>query len=125
MSSSLFPQEIWDEIVDYTAGDFHEKTHLAELKSASLASRCFVSRAQLYIFRSISIHHSPTAEPGVLAERLLNVMTSSPHLIPHVQDLHVYDGDAKILHSVAQIPWSNVLQLTLGAVEAAAGSSIL
>ncbi|KAJ7604266.1 hypothetical protein FB45DRAFT_62542 [Roridomyces roridus] len=122
MSSSLFPQEIWDEILDYMADHFN---HKMDMKSASLASRWLVPRAQFYIFRSISIHHSSPAEPGVLAERLLNVMTSSPHLIPHVQDLHVYAGDAESLDAVAQIPWSNVLQLTLGSVEAASGSTIL
>ncbi|KAJ7604264.1 hypothetical protein FB45DRAFT_880847 [Roridomyces roridus] len=126
-ASSLLPQEIWDEIVDQlAAGDFHETK---ELKSLCLAGRCFVSRAQFHIFHSIWIsYHPPTAVvTGVRAQRLLNVMTSesSPHLIPYVQDLHIYAGDAKSFHSVAQIPWSNVLQLTLFTVEAASGSSLL
>ncbi|KAJ7605892.1 hypothetical protein FB45DRAFT_1041807 [Roridomyces roridus] len=122
-SSTLFPQEIWDEIVDQIAG-FEERMHMADLKSTSLASRCFVPRVQSYIFRSISIE-TLNGESGVLAERLLNMMTSSPHLIPHVQDLHVYTGDVRSLSAVAQIPWSNVYQLTLGSMEAAAGSVVL
>ncbi|KAJ7604263.1 hypothetical protein FB45DRAFT_1013615 [Roridomyces roridus] len=62
MSSPLFPQETWDEIVDHIAGHFDEKMHMAELN--------------------------------------------------------------RLLWPVA-IPWSNVLQLTLGSMEAAAGSTIL
>ncbi|KAJ7605791.1 hypothetical protein FB45DRAFT_1041872 [Roridomyces roridus] len=123
-SSTLFPQEIWDEIVDQIAG-FEERMHMADLRSASLASRCFVPRAQSYIFRSLSIETVNGTEPGVLAERLLNTMTCSPHLIPHVHDLHVYMGDVRSLSAVAQIPWSHVYHLTLGSMAAAAGSIVL
>ncbi|KAJ7605214.1 hypothetical protein FB45DRAFT_1145008 [Roridomyces roridus] len=125
LSTARFPQELWDEIIDQMAGNFDEHHNMAHLKCASLAARCFVQRAQIYIFRSISIQKSPPMEPIVHAERLLDVMAWSPHLIPYVQYLHVHAGDSRSLYAIAQVAWSNGLQLTLTSVKAAAGSIAL
>ncbi|KAJ7221279.1 hypothetical protein GGX14DRAFT_429378, partial [Mycena pura] len=124
--SAILVQEIWDEIVDHLALACRaEAMDMEDLKSASLIGRCFVSRPQSHIFRSISVQNMPRVTARVLAERLLDLMSSSPHLIRYVQALQIHSGDSVTLHSVAQIGWSHVYQLTLGGVEAASGSVVL
>ncbi|KAJ7460032.1 hypothetical protein B0H11DRAFT_2058563 [Mycena galericulata] len=125
-SSTLLAQEIWDEIVDHLAGDrFDEAMHMADLQSASLICRSSVLRAQSHIFRCVSVRIKPQAAARVFAERLLNLMTASPHLIQLVKGLEIYNGDSETLHAVARIHWSHVYQLTLGPVEASSGTVVL
>ncbi|KAJ7619695.1 hypothetical protein FB45DRAFT_931437 [Roridomyces roridus] len=104
---TLLAQELWDEIVDHLQG------RTDDLKSLSLTHRRFLPRAQSHTFRSITVWNARKAGAGGIARRLLDVMTSSPHLIRHVQILNVFAGDPKSLQSLARIPWSHVDQLTL------------
>ncbi|KAJ7494918.1 hypothetical protein FB451DRAFT_1477200 [Mycena latifolia] len=114
-SSAGPSMELWDEIMDYLAAHPSEAGYLVDLKSAS----------QSYIFRSISVRNLPGVSAPIVAERLLQLLTASPHLIQYVRELEVFHGDSEVMRSVAQIPWTSVYQLTLGPVDPTPGSLIL
>jgi hypothetical protein len=61
----------------------------------------------------------------IIAERLLDLLMASPHLIPYVRELEVNHGDFRVVQFVAQVPWSSVDQLTLGLMDPGTGDVIL
>ncbi|KAJ7753886.1 hypothetical protein B0H14DRAFT_3896546 [Mycena olivaceomarginata] len=79
--SGHFPQELINLVVD----NLHED--IATLKSCSLAAPTFVTSARIHIFKHIEIT-PPKRNTGLSpCQKLLDLLTSSPHLAPLVDDL--------------------------------------
>ncbi|KAJ7359460.1 hypothetical protein DFH08DRAFT_846146 [Mycena albidolilacea] len=82
-------QELVDPIVDDLYGD------APSLKSCSLAARIFVASAQTCVFNKIEIlppSRNANGSRDSPWEKFYKLLTSSPHLAPHVDELHVLVG---------------------------------
>ncbi|KAJ7766356.1 hypothetical protein DFH07DRAFT_352284 [Mycena maculata] len=80
----MLPQELIDLTVDHLRGD------ISTLKSCCLAARTFVSSAQAHVFNKIDI--LPPSLDGARSspcQKLYKLLTSSPHLAPLVNELHI------------------------------------
>jgi hypothetical protein len=72
------PQERIDVILDNVHDD------IPSLKSCSLAARTFVTSARKHIFKKVEIVSSSDA-----FQRFYNLLSSSPHIPPLVEDLRI------------------------------------
>ncbi|KAF8191007.1 hypothetical protein K438DRAFT_1970754 [Mycena galopus ATCC 62051] len=105
-ASGLLVQELWDEIVDC----LHDSR--TDLLASALVCRAFVARAQMHLFRSIVIasHRHQTTVSGT---QLLEILSSSPHLIDYIYDLYIGRCDPATLTPIVQIAWSRISTISL------------
>ncbi|KAJ7877545.1 hypothetical protein B0H14DRAFT_3782692 [Mycena olivaceomarginata] len=102
MIPAILPvQELWDQIVD----ELHQSRK--DLEPCTLVCRALVARGQSYTFRYIHLMD------GLRVNRLGRLLTSSPHLIPHIRHLSLRNCGAESFIPLQRIPWSNVETLTL------------
>ncbi|KAK6992936.1 hypothetical protein R3P38DRAFT_3427310, partial [Favolaschia claudopus] len=109
-------QELWDAIAGYL-------DDAVDLKAASLTSRALVPAAQRALFREISISEDEDErwdkgmgfcdpDATVLATRLVQLLQSSPHIVPYVRALTIYMGDAECFEILAPIDWLALRAIT-------------
>ncbi|KAF8970361.1 hypothetical protein BDZ97DRAFT_1790990 [Flammula alnicola] len=90
----IIPPELLGEIVGYLSTD------IKCLKALALASRSFVAVSQRQIFASLDIHaDSPNGE----AQKLLSLLSQSPHLATYTTHLTLSDNSAYYDDSASQI----------------------
>ncbi|KAJ7844905.1 hypothetical protein B0H14DRAFT_3868195 [Mycena olivaceomarginata] len=100
-ASSLLVQEIWDEILDY----LHSSRK--DLLSSALACRALTPGAQKHLFYCIQL------DSGLKASQLVQILSSSPHLIAYIRDLEINPYNSETLTPIAQVPWSRVSAISL------------
>jgi hypothetical protein len=99
-ASSLLVQELWDEMLDYL------NSSRKDLLSA-LACRALTLSAQRHLFYSIQL------DSGLKASQLVEILSSSPHLIAYISELEINPYNPETLTPIAQVPWSRVSAISL------------
>ncbi|KAF9018728.1 hypothetical protein BDZ89DRAFT_1073567 [Hymenopellis radicata] len=82
-STSEFPQELLDEIVDWLRDDPSALIALAS------TAQCLRHRSQMHLFRELAV--SPTTKPP--SSCLLPLLQTSPHILPYVRRLRLVAGE--------------------------------
>ncbi|KAJ7613042.1 hypothetical protein FB45DRAFT_1009060 [Roridomyces roridus] len=111
VADTVLPREIWDKIIDLIPSRY--------LKSVALVARAFLPRAQMILFRYISIGDSSLGFAGGprLKEPptsvLIDILTRSPHLIDNIRRLRLWGCDRESLVALSKLPWSHLSSLWL------------
>lgn len=81
-STSEFPQELLDKIVDWLRDD------PSSLKALCCSAQCLRHRSQMHLFRELAL--SPTTKPP---SSYIPLVQTSPHILPYVRRLRIAAGD--------------------------------
>ncbi|KAF7341306.1 hypothetical protein MVEN_01866900 [Mycena venus] len=102
-TSCLLAQEIWDEILDHL-------DERSDLEASALVCRAFVPRAQMHLFRAITVgrHHTHHV---MSASRLTEIISHSPHIISHIHVLFIAWSNLGTLVPIVEIPWSRLIEI--------------
>lgn len=96
---NMIPPELWDRIIDLAP--------LEDMSSCSLVCASFAARAQSRLFHMAYIGGRDRAE------RLVTLLSFSPHLIQRIRTLIVGGCGSDILDLMSSIPWSHLEALVL------------